>query len=439
MPALSVIKLRRGEAQAWTDENPILALGEPGYETDTGKLKIGDGSSNWNSLPYFDPVSGKYQPLDPELTALAGLTPGANLLPYFDSPTSAATTILTPFARTILDDANASEVIATIGAIPSSEKGSANGVATLDGSGKVPVSQLPSAIMTYEGLWNASTNNPTLADGTGDAGQVYRVSVAGTQNLGSGNITFDVGDYVIYNGTVWEKSDTTDSVVSVNGSTGIVTVNAINQLTGDVTTTVASGSESKVATIANGAVTGSKIANNTITDANINANAAIAESKLALDHSTSSLNAAIATKQPLDPTLTALAAYNTNGLLVQTAPDTFTGRAIVAADAKISVINGDGVSGNPTIGLGSTTGSGNTVVLANSPQITTPQVSNGITTGDTTFNLVNTTATTVNFAGAATTINIGSVTGNTTINNGLTVGGILVAAHTQLVIDGGTP
>lgn len=109
-------------------------------------------------------------------------------------------------------------------AIQSSEKGANNGVATLDGGGKVPVSQLPSSVMTYEGVWNASTNSPTLADGVGDAGQVYRVSVAGTQDLGSGNISFEVGDYVIYNGSVWEKSDTTDAVASVNGQTGVVSL-----------------------------------------------------------------------------------------------------------------------------------------------------------------------------------------------------------------------
>ena len=56
----------------------------------------------------------------------------------------------------------------------------------------------------------------------------------------------------------------------------------------------------------------------------------------------------LAGKQPLDGTLTALAAFNTNGLLVQTAADTFAGRA-VAAGAGISVANGDGVAGNPTV------------------------------------------------------------------------------------------
>ncbi len=125
--------------------------------------------------------------------------------------------------------------------IDASEKGQADGVATLDGGGKVPVSQLPSAVMTYEGVWNATTNSPTLEDGTGDAGMVYRVGTAGTQDLGSGNITFSVGDYVIYNGTVWEKSDTTDAVASVFGRTGIVTAQSGDYTATQVTNTPAGG------------------------------------------------------------------------------------------------------------------------------------------------------------------------------------------------------
>lgn len=94
--------------------------------------------------------------------------------------------------------------------ILTSQKAVANGVASLDSAGKVPVSQLPNSIMEYQGNWNASTNTPSLVDGTGNAGDVYKTSVAGTRNFGSGALIFEVGDYAIYNGSTWEKSDSTD-------------------------------------------------------------------------------------------------------------------------------------------------------------------------------------------------------------------------------------
>jgi len=90
--------------------------------------------------------------------------------------------------------------------IPTSEKGAINGVASLDGTGKVPVAELPSSVMEYQGAWDASLNSPLLADGSGNNGDVYRVSVAGTQNLGSGDITFSIGDFAIYNGSIWQRS-----------------------------------------------------------------------------------------------------------------------------------------------------------------------------------------------------------------------------------------
>lgn len=134
--------------------------------------------------------------------------------------------------------------------VPLTAVGAANGVASLDSGGKVPLAQLPSTLLIYLGAWDASTNTPTIADGTGTNGDVYRTSVAGTQDLGSGPLTFAIGDFAIYNGTIWQHSPAADGVSSVNSQTGAVTVNAINQLTGDVTAGPASGSASAASLIA---------------------------------------------------------------------------------------------------------------------------------------------------------------------------------------------
>jgi hypothetical protein len=146
--------------------------------------------------------------------------------------------------------------------VPLSQKGAVSGVASLDGSGKVPVAQLPSTVMEYLGVWNASTNTPALSNtgssptgaacATGTNGNVYRVSVAGSTNFGAGSIAFNVGDFVICNSalTLWQNSPAADGVTSVNGMQGAVTVNAINQLTSDVTAGPASGSASAAATVA---------------------------------------------------------------------------------------------------------------------------------------------------------------------------------------------
>jgi len=49
----SIIQIRRDTASNWTTANPILALGEMGAETDTSKIKIGDGTTAWASVPYL--------------------------------------------------------------------------------------------------------------------------------------------------------------------------------------------------------------------------------------------------------------------------------------------------------------------------------------------------------------------------------------------------
>jgi hypothetical protein len=104
------------------------------------------------------------------------------------------------------------------------DAGIANGVATLDGGGTVPTSQLPAAVLgavKYQGTWNATTNTPTLTSSVGSQGYYYVVSVAGATDL-NGITDWEIGDWAIYNGTVWQKVDNTDKVTSVNGKTGTV-------------------------------------------------------------------------------------------------------------------------------------------------------------------------------------------------------------------------
>jgi len=79
--------------------------------------------------------------------------------------------------------------------------------------------------LSYQGTWNASTNTPSLASGTGTNGYYYIVSVAGTTNL-DGVSDWQVGDWLLFNGTVWQKLDQTNLVTSVNSYTGAVNLTA---------------------------------------------------------------------------------------------------------------------------------------------------------------------------------------------------------------------
>jgi hypothetical protein len=114
--------------------------------------------------------------------------------------------------------------------IPTTQKAAALGVATLDSSTKVPISQIPDAVigaLNYQGTWDASTNTPTLTSSVGTKGYYYVVSVAGNTNL-NGTTDWLVGDWAVYNGTIWQKIDNTDSVTSVNGLTGAVVLTTTN-------------------------------------------------------------------------------------------------------------------------------------------------------------------------------------------------------------------
>lgn len=121
-------------------------------------------------------------------------------------------------------DWNADHALTGLGTAAELNAGVANGAATLDAGGTVPLSQIPASIqgtLNYQGTWNASTNTPTLTSSVGTKGYLYAVSVAGSTNL-NGITDWKVGDMAVYSGSVWQKIDNTDAVTSVNGYTGAV-------------------------------------------------------------------------------------------------------------------------------------------------------------------------------------------------------------------------
>ena len=75
--------------------------------------------------------------------------------------------------------------------------------------------------LNYQGTWNASTNNPTLTSSVGVNGYYYITATAGSTNL-NGITDWQIGDWLMFNGSVWQKIDQSNLVTSVNGYTGTV-------------------------------------------------------------------------------------------------------------------------------------------------------------------------------------------------------------------------
>lgn len=134
------------------------------------------------------------------------------------------------------------------------DKGAANGVASLDATGVVPLSQLPSSIagaVSYQGGWNASTNTPTLSSGIGTKGYYYIVTTAGTTTLNGINL-WSVGDWAVFDGTAWEKvngsSSEAFSNITLTALTGLLYGNSTSPLTVATGAQVLSGLSSALGT-----------------------------------------------------------------------------------------------------------------------------------------------------------------------------------------------
>ena len=73
--------------------------------------------------------------------------------------------------------------------------------------------------LNYKGTWDASTNNPTLTSSVGTKGDYYVVSVSGSTNL-NGITDWVVGDWAVFNGSVWQKVDNSEVIYVSNVATG---------------------------------------------------------------------------------------------------------------------------------------------------------------------------------------------------------------------------
>lgn len=285
-------------------------------------------------------------------------------------------------------------------AIPLSQKGAAFGVVPLDASTKIDPIYLPSGAITFKGIWDAANNTPTLADGVGTNGDEYIVGVAGTQNLGSGNISFAVGDFALYTtANVWVDIPVGGSGVDTfNGRSGIVTLN-----NGDVINALSSGS-----------IVNSKLANSNVT---IN-------------------------------TGTGLSGGGTVDL---------GGTLTLTATGVLDVLGGTGVtvvtsSGNATVSIGQPVGTANSVSFQSITSNTTVQAAGNITGGNLTTggrvvatgnvnaaNFITAAGTLVN-SGVSTTGNVtaGYFIGNGSLLTGLNAFGNVYANGTSILAANGS-
>ena len=92
--------------------------------------------------------------------------------------------------------------------------------------------------LNYKGTWDASTNNPTLTSGVGTKGDYYVVSVAGSTNL-DGTTLWGVGDWAVFNGSIWQKVDAGDTTnvtsLTVTTLTGYMYANNTSPVTASLT------------------------------------------------------------------------------------------------------------------------------------------------------------------------------------------------------------
>ena len=131
---------------------------------------------------------------------------------------------------------NGQILIGSNGAYVNADITAGDGIAISTAAGFIEISA--DGGTNYQGTWNAATNNPTLTSSVGTKGYYYVVNVDGSTNL-NGITDWKVGDWAIYNGTIWQKVDNSESVTSVFGRVGSITAVAGDYSATQITNTAA--------------------------------------------------------------------------------------------------------------------------------------------------------------------------------------------------------
>ena len=190
------IQLRRGGAQEWANSNPTLAQGEFGIELDTGRIKIGDGVTAWNSLRYERPI---------ESTSNT-----ANTLVQRDADGNFQAGTVT---ATLIGNASTASRLASVRQISLSEDLTGSGV--FDGSQNLSINatlQLLSSLPHYDGTSTAT-------------GQYTRVTVDAKGKVVSADNPTTLADYGLntgIQGTGAQPFDSDLNAIAALNSTGII-------------------------------------------------------------------------------------------------------------------------------------------------------------------------------------------------------------------------